>query len=123
MSQRDTKSGRKPRKKGLKPWRGRGTYDKDHPMITCIHQRNGMTCFDVPVKRSLIDTVCNNNVEYGSTVFTDEYSAYDSLEEHGFTHKSVNHPQKEYVNGTIHVNNTVNGEVIFTSYGQESTWV
>jgi transposase-like protein len=47
-----------------------------------------MTYFDVPVKKSLIDTVCNN-VEYGSTVFTDEYRAYDSLEEHGFIHKSV----------------------------------
>jgi hypothetical protein len=34
---------RKPRKRGLKPWRGRGTFDKDHPMITCIHHRNGMT--------------------------------------------------------------------------------
>jgi hypothetical protein len=31
---------RKPRKRGLKPWRGRGTFDKDHhPMITCIHHR------------------------------------------------------------------------------------
>ena len=25
--------GRKPRKRGLKPWRGRGTFYKDHPMI------------------------------------------------------------------------------------------
>jgi hypothetical protein len=69
-------TGRKPRKRGLKPWRVRGTFDKDHPMITCIHQRDGLTYFDVPVKKSLIDTVCNN-VEYGSTVFTDEYRAYD----------------------------------------------
>jgi hypothetical protein len=34
------RSGRKPRKRGLKPWRGRGTFDKGHhPMITCIHHR------------------------------------------------------------------------------------
>ena len=25
------KLGRKPRKRGLKPWRGRGTFYKDHP--------------------------------------------------------------------------------------------
>ena len=25
------KDGRKPRKRGLKPWRGRGTFDKDTP--------------------------------------------------------------------------------------------
>ncbi|HET9805879.1 MAG TPA: hypothetical protein VFP49_03110 [Nitrososphaeraceae archaeon] len=43
------KSGRKPRKRGLKPWRGRGTFYKDHPMITCVHQREGLTYFDVPV--------------------------------------------------------------------------
>jgi transposase len=98
------KAGRKPRKRGLKPWRGRGTFDKDHPMITRFHQRNGLTYFDVPVKKSLVDIVCNN-VEYGSTVFTDEYRAYDSLEEHGFKHKSINHSEKEYANGIVHVNN------------------
>jgi len=95
---------RQPRKRGLKPWRGRGTFDKDHPMITCFHQRNGLTYFDVPVKKSLLDIVCNR-VRYGSTVFTDEYRAYDSLEEHGFIHESVNHSEKEYANGAIHVNN------------------
>ena len=36
--------GRKPRRRGLKPCRGRGTFYKDHPMITFIHQRrNGRT--------------------------------------------------------------------------------
>ncbi len=73
-------------------------------MITCIRQRNGMTYFDVPVKKSLLDIICKN-VEYGSTIFTDEYRAYDSLEEHGFIHESVNHLEKEYANGIVHVNN------------------
>ncbi|MDN5847927.1 MAG: transposase, partial [Candidatus Nitrosocosmicus sp.] len=97
---------REPRKRGLKPWRGRGrgTFDKDHPMITCIHQRNGMTYFDVPVQKSLLDIVCKN-VEYGFTIYSDEYKAYDRLKEHGFIHESVNHSEKEYANGTIHVNN------------------
>ena len=45
-------------------------------MITCIHQRKGLTYFDVPVQQSLLDIICNN-VNYGSTVFTDEYRAYD----------------------------------------------
>ena len=99
------KAGRKPRKRGLKPWKGRGTFDKDHPVITCIYQRvNGMTYFDVPVHKSLLDIVCSR-VQYGSTVFTDEYRAYDQLEEHGFIHKSVIHSQKEYANGIVHVNN------------------
>ena len=97
-------AGRKPRKRGLKPWKGRGTFYKDHPMITCIHQRNGPTYFDVPVLQSLLDIICSR-VQYGSTIFTDEYRAYDQLEEHGFIHKSVIHSQKEYADGIVHVNN------------------
>ena len=97
-------AGRKHRKRGLKPWRGRGTFDKDHPLITCIYQRNGPTYFDVPIQQSLLDIVCSR-VQYGSTIFTDEYRAYDQLEEHGFIHKSINHSQKEYANGIVHVNN------------------
>jgi hypothetical protein len=92
------KIARKPRKRGLKPWRGRvGVHltRTIHPMITCVHQRNGMTYFDLPaMKKSLIDIVCKN-VGYGSTVFTDEYSAYNQLQKHGFIHESVNHSEKE----------------------------
>jgi transposase-like protein len=55
---------------------------------TCIHQReNGLTYFDVPaVDKSLIDLI-SKNVGYGSTVFTDEYSAYNQLQKHGHTRK------------------------------------
>ena len=63
-----------------------------------------MTYFDVPLRQSLLDIVCTR-VEYGSSIFTDEYRAYDQLEEHGFIHKSVIHSQKEYANGIVHVNN------------------
>jgi transposase-like protein len=64
-------------------WQGSST------MITCFHQRNGLTYFDVPstMKKSLIDLICKN-IKYGSTIYTDEYRAYDSLEEHGFVHKN-----------------------------------
>jgi transposase-like protein len=102
------KAKRKPRKRGLKPWRGRGTIDKDHPMIMCIHQRKGITHFVVPPSsgrnNSILDIVCKN-VGYGSTLFTDKYSAYNRLGEHGFIHKTVNHSEKEYANGIVHVNN------------------
>ena len=110
------KTARKPRKGGLKPWRGRGMFDKDHPMITCIHQRNGMTYFDVPVDKSLIDLICKN-VGYGSTIFTDEYSAYNQLQKHSFIYESVIHSEKEYANGIVHVNNYVNAEVTCIKYG------
>ena len=28
-----------PRERGLKAWKGRGTFEKDTPMIMCVHQR------------------------------------------------------------------------------------
>jgi hypothetical protein len=72
-------SGRLPRRRGLKPWKGRGTFDKDQPMVTCIHQSKGATYFDVSTYyESLIDNICRN-VEYGSTVYTDEYLPYNQL--------------------------------------------
>ena len=41
-------SGRLPRDRGLKAQKGRGTFEKDTPMIICVHQRGeGMTYFDV----------------------------------------------------------------------------
>ncbi|MCY3827013.1 MAG: transposase, partial [Candidatus Dadabacteria bacterium] len=39
------------------------------------------------------------NVEKGSTVFTDESKAYNSLINKDFEHGTVNHSAKEYVNG------------------------
>jgi hypothetical protein len=39
--------GRQPRKRGLKAWKGRGTFEKDTPMIICVQREKGMTYFDV----------------------------------------------------------------------------
>jgi transposase-like protein len=101
-------SGRLPRHRGLKPWRGRGTYEKEYPMITCIHQRRGvgggMTYFDVRTKQSLISNICRS-VHRHCKVYTDEYLGYRKLKEYGFVHKQVCHSQKEYARGVVHVNN------------------
>lgn len=40
-----------------------------------------------------------------------------------FIHESVNHSEKEYANGIVHVNNYVNAEVTCIKYGLESSWV
>jgi transposase-like protein len=97
---------RMPRRRGIKPWRGRGLFDKDHPMVMCYHQRNGSTVFDVPVHYydSIASLVCKT-IGYGSTVYTDEYAAYLALKEHGFKHQSVSHSSKEYARGDVHTNN------------------
>ena len=48
-----------PRDRGLKAWKGRGTFEKDTPMIMCVNQRGeGMTYFDVhDTKESLVSKI------------------------------------------------------------------
>jgi transposase len=43
-----------------------------------------------------------------STVFTDDFSGYDRLKGHGFTHHRINHSAKVWVMGDIHTN-TIEG--------------
>lgn len=101
-------SGRLPRHRGLKAWKGRGTFEKDTPMIICVHQRGeGMTYFDVhDTKQPLISKVRRliNHLHH-TKVYTDEYLAYENLKKYGFVHKQVRHSQKEYARGDVHVNN------------------
>ena len=87
-------SGRLPRDRGLKAWKGRGTFEKDSPMIICVHQRaQGMTCFDVhDTKESLVSKIrrlvdCHHHTK----VYTDEYLACENLKKYGFVHKQVCH--------------------------------
>jgi len=98
------KIGRKPRRRGLKAPKGRGTFEKDFPMVVSMHQRGGATRFDVPINRQLLDILCSN-VQNGSKLFTDDFPVYDSLPLYGFGHESVNHPDKEHARGDVHVNN------------------
>lgn len=101
--------GRAPRKRALKSWRGRGTFEKDHPMILCLHQRgNGaITSFDVPTRKRgpIIQTIVKK-VKQGSMMYTDDYEAYArSLPMRGYKHEFVNHSEGEYARGDTHVNN------------------
>ncbi len=98
---------RMPRRRGIKPWRGRGSFEKDTPMVMCYHQRNGSTVFDVPAHNhydSITSLVCKT-IGYGTMVYTDDYVAYSRLKEHGFEHESVCHSSGEYARAEIHVNN------------------
>jgi len=96
---------RMPRRRGIKPWKGRGAFEKDHPMVMCYHQRNGNTVFDVPVHHDSISSLVCKTIDYSSRVYTDEYVAYSPLKEYGFKHECVCHSGKEYARGQVHVNN------------------
>jgi transposase-like protein len=96
---------RPPRIRGFKPPRGRGSYAKDEPMILNLYQRDGSLKLQVMEDGgpSLKQLVCLN-VEAGSTIYTDDYSPYTHLEAEGYNHEVVNHSQREYARGDVHIN-------------------
>ena len=53
------------------------------------------------VKREVLQQEILNEIEKGSTVYTDGYPAYDRLAAKDFVHETVNH-LKEYVRGQVH---------------------
>ena len=60
----------------------------------------------LPVQSTKAGTLCGfveDTVDPGSTVYTDDASAYNRLDGK-FDHESVNHSAKEYVRGDIHTN-------------------
>jgi transposase-like protein len=100
--------GRAPRKRSLKSWIGRGTFEKEHPMIVCLHQREGsITSFEVPTRKKgpIIQTIARK-VKQGSIMYTDDFEAYArALPIRGYNHEFVNHSEGEYARGEAHVNN------------------
>jgi hypothetical protein len=67
-------SGRLPRDRGLKAWKGRGTFEKDTPMIICVQREKGMTYFDIHnTKQSLISKIrrlISRFIQRHSSLFT-----------------------------------------------------
>lgn len=53
------------------------------------------------VKRETLQAKILNEIEHGSTVYTDGYPAYDNLTAQEFIHATVNHVE-EYVRGQVH---------------------
>lgn len=46
----------------------------------------------------------SENVEKGSTLYTDDHGAYRGLDMSDYNHKVVNHSAKQYVDGMAHTN-------------------
>ena len=62
------------------------------------------------LSKDLISRKIDEFVDKEAILFTDEYSIYSNIIEHEKIndHLTVNHSQKEYANGNIHVNNCEN---------------
>jgi len=81
---------------------GRGASGKT-PVI-------GLKCREGNIKAFVLDSVSSpdiikvieENVENNSKIYTDSFTAYNSLNK--YLHESVNHSKKEYVRGFVHTN-------------------
>ncbi len=83
---------------------GRGTVGKQ-PVVG-MRERGGKTkAVAVHAEnREVVMRLAGENVRKGSTVCSDEATAYDSLGRDGYKHEKVNHSAKEYVNGMASTN-------------------
>jgi len=58
-------------------------------------------------KRVLVPEI-QKGIKVGSTVFSDEWKAYDKLPMYGYPHESIKHSANQYVAGRIHTQNVDN---------------
>ena len=81
---------------------GRGTVGKS--IVLGMREREGNVKATVISSTSAkdIQTEIRNNVEAGSTLYTDDFRSYLGL--HEYDHQSVNHSAKQYVDGMAHTN-------------------
>ncbi len=88
--------------------RGRGAEGKTP--IVGIAERKGKIVATVTadVSSNTIMPIISRNVAIGTTVYTDEFTAYNRVAKMGFQHHTVNHGAKVYVDGMAHTN-TIEG--------------
>lgn len=87
---------------------GRGTAGKQ-AVFGAVERKGNVVAVTVPnTDRLTLMPHIQKNVSTAAIVYTDEMSAYDSLNQNGYTHKIVNHSSHIYVRGNIHTN-TIEG--------------
>jgi transposase len=97
-----------------KGYRGRpGSGDKKKSPIVGIAERRGgkgrvIARATKGVTADILTGMVKEYVLPESTIFTDDFSGYDRLKGHGYTHHRINHSAKVYVMGDIHTN-TIEG--------------
>jgi len=97
---------RPPRRRGKKQGPGRGSAQKDSPVIEGMVSRDGQTVIEVAddVTRQTLEPIFEKRVKKGSAIYSDTASCYNFLEEAGYHHETVNHSKREYVRGDVHEN-------------------
>ena len=100
--------GKEKNKHGSKKLRaGRGAVGKQ--AVVGIRERDTGTVKASTVSdttRETLHSMVSENVETGSTVYSDDHQGYVGLNLIGYIHQSVNHSAKEFVNEMVHTNGT-----------------
>ena len=84
--------------------RGRGADGKT--VVFGMMEKSGdvMTHVVPNVKSKTLKPIIEEHIEKGSEIQTDELRSYNGLDKQGYTHNTVNHGDKQYVDGDTHVN-------------------
>lgn len=102
----ETYVGGKPRGSGPHK-RGRGT--KKTPVFGMMQRDGDVMAMVVPnARKATLHPIIEANVAKGSTIHSDELTSYQTLNQKGYKHETVNHGTKEYVRGKCHTN-TIDG--------------
>jgi len=84
--------------------RGRGAANKT-PVVALIQRGGAIRSFKtLRVTTKNLREIIRQNVDKQSIIMTDEFTAYRGLNEEFASHQTVNHKDKEYVRGNVHVN-------------------
>lgn len=84
--------------------RGRGAAGKTVVFGMMEREGNVMTHVVPNVKRKTLHPHMEANIEKGSTIHTDELPSYQTIDEKGYAHETVNHGEGQYVHKGVHVN-------------------
>jgi transposase-like protein len=95
--------------KGSKIYNWSGISTHKQPIIGLIERETGNSRMFLVKDRkaATIRKLLLENVEIGSTVYTDSWRGYNCLSEY-YSHQSVDHSKREYVRGKVHTNNIEN---------------
>jgi transposase-like protein len=87
--------------------RGRGT--KKTPVVGMVQRKGEVRAFvAADVKSDTLRGLIKEHVLPNTTVFTDDFRAYNGIGARGYTHRRINHSEKVYVSGDVHTN-TIEG--------------
>ena len=84
---------------------GRGSVEKQAVVGVKSRETKAITAKVIdPVSAVTLQRFVTTKTEPGTTVYSDQNPGYIGLKYRGYTHESVNHSTKEFVNGQAHTN-------------------